>query len=882
MGWLQNWENAKRIPITIDSNKVDSNLSDFPVLIMLSSGTGINNADLTSVFDELSETIEFEVNFREKRYWENGYHPNMTFSKPTGSSVKVYSDVGGYGMLIAFVPVPKSLLEDNRKIKYTWEGTASDTFSNAEWRCRIYDGFYDRSSDDDFPDAAGFFTTKGAGLLQSIEYIASKTGFASHTTTETIDVSSSTRDYVSIFWYAMDGWNADSVEFILSSIQILESDDTLVCEMDLSGSISQEQSGTYKDYAVIGSSFLCDYNKKIAVTTSDGTTQCPVEIERWDGVNEEAELWTKIPSISSGEDTEFYLYYGNSQADNTSYIGTIGSAVGKTVWDSNYVAVYHMCQDPSGGSGCIKDSTSNLNHGTPGSDVGSGDLVDGKVGKGINFDGAANDHIVLGTNAVFNISGALTIEACINVDSYPAGEFYTVEKMGGSGNRGYTLYVNNNGSIWFRNYISNVEKSTVTDAELINTDEWYHLVGTRESGNQHVYIDGILKKSSSHSGTFDVSSTETSMAEGYSSGGAGTDQNDGILDEIRISNIVRPPEWVKAIYYSNWDNLITFGEEEGTITSPNTNQIIHGNPYYNASSDGVEIYDSDISTDYAIAYVTYSGGINTISLYDEKLYMGTNDAGIWCLPTNTITGTNLYHPDNLTPYISQFKDYPDITDSYVKYIHSGGDYMCVVTDVGLDHFNFGSSDSYYRSYATISGAEKCWQTSTGRFYYTEPNSLNAIYTYMCDWNENSVGYKYLTTGSGNLFFPEGIEINDISIVEGMSIHTTRKGATNNVLFVATTSGVVIIEEKQGDEENSRYKQYFVGNSTCSGNECSVLKGTSTNFVGVTSEIDSTFYNTKFACVSYGDGAGLNVIENDEVRLFWPDIDTNASDLTSVR
>jgi hypothetical protein len=32
----------------------------------------------------------------------------------------------------------------------------------------------------------------------------------------------------------------------------------------------------------------------------------------------------------------------------------------------------------------------------------------------------------------------------------------------------------------------------------------------------------------------------------------------GIIEEIRISNITRSAPWVKATYYSNWDDLITY------------------------------------------------------------------------------------------------------------------------------------------------------------------------------------------------------------------------------------------------------------------------------------------------------------------------------------
>ena len=49
--------------------------------------------------------------------------------------------------------------------------------------------------------------------------------------------------------------------------------------------------------------------KKIAVTTSDGTTQCYVEIEKWDDANEQAWLHVKVPTVAYDADTILYLYY---------------------------------------------------------------------------------------------------------------------------------------------------------------------------------------------------------------------------------------------------------------------------------------------------------------------------------------------------------------------------------------------------------------------------------------------------------------------------------------------------------------------------------------------------------------------------------------------
>jgi hypothetical protein len=46
---------ANRIEITLDHTRIDSELTDFPILIHLSSNSGISGTDLTAVFDELGD-----------------------------------------------------------------------------------------------------------------------------------------------------------------------------------------------------------------------------------------------------------------------------------------------------------------------------------------------------------------------------------------------------------------------------------------------------------------------------------------------------------------------------------------------------------------------------------------------------------------------------------------------------------------------------------------------------------------------------------------------------------------------------------------------------------------------------------------------------------
>jgi biopolymer transport protein ExbB len=86
--------------------------------------------------------------------------------------------------------------------------------------------------------------------------------------------------------------------------------------------------------------------------------------------------WVNISALSSSHDTEFYLYYGNPSCINQQYP--------EKVWTSSFVAVWHLNNNPTGQ---IFDSTKNKNNGNAAGGMTTVDLVNGKIGSCLHFDG---------------------------------------------------------------------------------------------------------------------------------------------------------------------------------------------------------------------------------------------------------------------------------------------------------------------------------------------------------------------------------------------------------------------------------------------------------------------------------------------------------------
>jgi len=307
--------------------------------------------------------------------------------------------------------------------------------------------------------------------------------------------------------------------------------------------------------------------KKIAVTTKDNT-QCYVEIEKYNQTNKQAWLWVKVPNISSVEDTVLYLYYGRTQADNNNYVGDTGSAAAKQVWDSNFKAVLHLNQTPSGQAGEIKDSTSYANNGTTQGSMNSTDLVDAKIGSGLEFD-EIDDLIRVPNSTSLSFSkGSGTCELWINWANASDGDHQIVmtssNRFTGTPQDGFEWASQGNGNHFFYPWAGNGNDYNLGPNPFTN-GVWHHLVVTYLYATKEVkiYIDAInMSFSTTWVPTFWTQLANTSDWLWGGNPDRPTRYFDGKFDEIRIHSEAKSTAWIKASYESGRDDLIDLGIQD--------------------------------------------------------------------------------------------------------------------------------------------------------------------------------------------------------------------------------------------------------------------------------------------------------------------------------
>jgi hypothetical protein len=136
--------------------------------------------------------------------------------------------------------------------------------------------------------------------------------------------------------------------------------------------------------------------------------------------------------------------------------------------------------------------------------------------------------------------------------------------------------------------------------------------------------------------------------------------------------------------------------------------------------------------------------------------------------------------------LSVYKQFPDISSNEVLDIHGNGDYICAITSSGIDEIKISTGDRYY---TTVSGASRCFQTTSG-IYYLVSGSLNAVYTLNSNWATPDYFYNEST-------HPSLFNVNymyDLHIKDG-------------VIYLATNNGVIVIKEERGAEVDSDYKRF---------------------------------------------------------------------------
>ena len=453
------------------------------------------------------------------------------------------------------------------------------------------------------PDSSAGFNDGGA-----ITFTGTETSYVEIPDASSLDMT----EAITLMAWAKDppmwlaGWDyrrkitieSDNIDATLTDFPLLIalSDDCGISGQDLTGIFDR----------------ITTNSKKIALTTSDGTTQCYVEIEEWDNANQEAWLWARIPSISHTVDTELYLYYDNGHADNASYIGNTNSAAADSVWaNDEYAGVWHMADGADNTH--IYDSTPNNIDGTK---KGTNEpiLFAGDLDGSQDFDGS-DDYIGMGDTGVIIESSTIRFynDTIINAASSSSAildlstssiYYITLGSCTGRLTNEIITVLNTAGGQDFAAYTSATESiavgwHTVTIIRTGNVENFYQ-----------IWLDGVRVDNASY-GNLAHPITANFVSLGYYHAGSG--YFNGKITEVKIYSDSLTASFAGTENYNLNDNLNIFTAEESKIP-----KIIIDKVNY-----GINILSSDLSFQGNINAQGISADIDNVMTY--HLYALTYD-----------------------------------------------------------------------------------------------------------------------------------------------------------------------------------------------------------------------------------------------------------------
>jgi hypothetical protein len=286
------------------------------------------------------------------------------------------------------------------------------------------------------------------------------------------------------------------------------------------------------------------------------------EIEFFNGSSGKLVAWVNVSSVSSSVDTVFYLYYGNSDCGS--------QQVPWKVWNSNYKAVWHLNNNPTGS---IFDSSANDNNGAAHGSMSSSNLIEGKVGKCLQFDGV-DDYV-----GVPDSSSLCPINITVSGWYKPleSAGMYVISKgsfdyWGNADGHTYGFMISTDNSLKATFERKDSQQHDIAGNFYTSLNQWYYLTLTYdETANiGSLYVNSVLQGTVSpcHSSVlwynkpWDFIIGASRKGEG-SSKIPNSFQNCGV-DEVHVLNTVKTSGWISTEYnnQNNSLNFLSFGLEE--------------------------------------------------------------------------------------------------------------------------------------------------------------------------------------------------------------------------------------------------------------------------------------------------------------------------------
>ena len=200
------------------------------------------------------------------------------------------------------------------------------------------------------------------------------------------------------------------------------------------------------------------------------------------------------------------------------------------------------------GSGCVANDLYGGNNGTLATNCPtiSPSWVVGKIGNALNFNGTSNN-VLVNDSVNLNFTTSMSVSAWIKWNIVPSTGAAYATIVNKNGDSQYRLQHNVTNSKFEFGIKTNGGDTYITSLTSPVVGVWYHLVGTWDGNLIKLYVNGVLEKTGTRTGTIPSSIVPLKI------GSSSLDARwfNGIIDEVNLWNKALTQEEVTQVYSSN-------------------------------------------------------------------------------------------------------------------------------------------------------------------------------------------------------------------------------------------------------------------------------------------------------------------------------------------
>ena len=385
----------------------------------------------------------------------------------------------------------------------------------------------------------------------------------------------------------------------------------------------------------------------------DCSTILPMQIEKYVASTGEYVAWVKLPTLINPSNTIIYMFYGKT--------GVVTNPSSTTVWDANYMGVWHFNNSVTDGTSNSRNltdnSTANL---TTGSKIGDCRRLANNP-----FVSSASGKYLQLPNSLFSSVTNFTFEGWVYLETVNTN-WERIFDFGQNTNTNMFLCpsINTNGVKRFAITTGGSgAEERVSSGTTTGTAAWHHFAVTINATTNTgvLYYDGAANVTNTGGITLDPSSLVTDNSNYFGRSQYGADQGlYGNFDEFRISNTTRSANWITTSY-NNQNSPSTFYTVSSEVTGGALCSVL---PLKITSFEAIPAQDGTVT----IIWISEQESIGDKYIL-ERSANGTTWEAIKTLSATGNSGSQKYITQDLNPSypVSYYRIQQVVANSSITY-----------------------------------------------------------------------------------------------------------------------------------------------------------------------------------------------------------------------